>query len=283
MVRKSILVLMILLVTAGLTACYKDAGENVQPTSNRVDLSDIQPTTSIPPTPIPSLTPTVELVETATRTLVPTITPFDAIEDAPPTETPAPTDVPAGEAPTATVALIPPSFTPVNTVAEPLIATPGISDIQSSPTRQPTVDPGMLPTPTAIPAEENKCIHTVQSGDTLYSIAQANAVLLTDLVAANPDLLGGSSATPLQIGWELRIPGCEMATEIPPESTTAPETGTPGPTAVPGTTITHVVQPGEYLYAIARQYGVDPQAIIAANNLTNPDRLSPGDVLIIPQ
>ena len=32
----------------GLSACYRDAGENVQPTSNRVELNDM-PTTPPPP------------------------------------------------------------------------------------------------------------------------------------------------------------------------------------------------------------------------------------------
>ena len=52
--------------------------------------------------------------------------------------------------------------------------------------------------------------------------------------------------------------------------------------AAPGEKTTHVVQSGETVYSIARQYGVSPQAIIDANNLANPDLLSVGDTLIIP-
>lgn len=52
------------------------------------------------------------------------------------------------------------------------------------------------------------------------------------------------------------------------------------PTAVP--TQTHTVQPGETLTAIARQYGVTLQAIIEANEISNPDRVAAGTVLTIP-
>ncbi|GAP62946.1 hypothetical protein ARMA_1369 [Ardenticatena maritima] len=42
------------------------------------------------------------------------------------------------------------------------------------------------------------------------------------------------------------------------------------------------MQEGEWLYAIARTYGVSPDAIIAANNLQPPYTVYPGQKLIIP-
>lgn len=53
------------------------------------------------------------------------------------------------------------------------------------------------------------------------------------------------------------------------------------PTSVP--TVTHVVQRGETLYAIARQYGTTVEAIVQANNITNPNRVNAGTSLLIPQ
>lgn len=47
--------------------------------------------------------------------------------------------------------------------------------------------------------------------------------------------------------------------------------------------IEHVVQPGETLSAIAQAYGVSTRAIISANKLKNPNRLSVGQKLFIPQ
>jgi len=53
------------------------------------------------------------------------------------------------------------------------------------------------------------------------------------------------------------------------------------PTSVP--TVTHVVQRGETLHAIARQYGTTVDAIVQANNITNPNRVNAGTSLLIPQ
>ncbi|MFC1468127.1 LysM peptidoglycan-binding domain-containing protein [Verrucomicrobiota bacterium] len=47
--------------------------------------------------------------------------------------------------------------------------------------------------------------------------------------------------------------------------------------------IEHVVQPGETLSAIAKAYGVGTKAIISANKIKNPNRLSVGQKLFIPQ
>jgi LysM repeat protein len=45
----------------------------------------------------------------------------------------------------------------------------------------------------------------------------------------------------------------------------------------------HVVQPGETLSAISQAYGVNINIIIKANNLKNPDSLSVGKKLFIPE
>ncbi len=46
--------------------------------------------------------------------------------------------------------------------------------------------------------------------------------------------------------------------------------------------ITYTVQPGDTIYKIARNFGVSPSAIIAANDLSNPGLIRPGQVLTIP-
>ncbi len=58
-----------------------------------------------------------------------------------------------------------------------------------------------------------------------------------------------------------------------------------GDTSGGGTTsnpTTHTVQAGDTLYSIALKYGLTIQELAAANNITNPDSLSVGDVLTIP-
>jgi LysM repeat protein len=42
------------------------------------------------------------------------------------------------------------------------------------------------------------------------------------------------------------------------------------------------VQPGDTLYDIAIRYGTTIPALVAANNISNPNNISVGSVLIIP-
>jgi LysM repeat protein len=60
-----------------------------------------------------------------------------------------------------------------------------------------------------------------------------------------------------------------------------PRPATPAPTANP-TPRTYVVRPGDSLSSIAAAFGVSVQQLTAANQLTNPNQLSIGQVLIIP-
>lgn len=64
-------------------------------------------------------------------------------------------------------------------------------------------------------------------------------------------------------------------------STNQPQFGTGGPVIVTRP-FQYIVQPGEYLELLALRYGTSVQAIAQANNLSNPSRIFPGQVLIIP-
>lgn len=71
----------------------------------------------------------------------------------------------------------------------------------------------------------------------------------------------------------------ETPTSVLPQLTPAPE---PPPAPPPAEGVEHVVAWGETIHAIAARYGVSAEDIAAANNLTNPDLIRAGDVLIIP-
>ncbi len=109
--------------------------------------------------------------------------------------------------------------------------------------------------------------YTVQEGDFIATIAEAFGVDPEAIVELN----GLGSPSEVTVGMVLKIP---------------PSTGqaaTPEPTSVAGGGGTiHVVQPGEWIWQIARNYGVDPNAIIDANDLANPSLVYPGQELIIP-
>lgn len=82
-------------------------------------------------------------------------------------------------------------------------------------------------------------------------------------------------ATPLP---DLAYPGTD-GTQPTPD----PNAPVDQPTAVPaGQPTTHTVQEGETIDSISQQYGVSPEEIAAANNLTTPSALVAGQVLVIP-
>jgi len=130
--------------------------------------------------------------------------------------------------------------------------------------------------PTATPLGQ-EIEYTVQPGDWIFKIAREFNVDPQDIIDLNNLTNPGS----LTVGTVLKIPVAGASIEPTvvgtAVATTAATTGTPSS----GTTI-HIVQPGEWIWQIARLYGVDPQAIIDANNLTSPANISPGDELIIP-
>lgn len=104
-------------------------------------------------------------------------------------------------------------------------------------------------------------IYVVSAGDNLSSIAAQFNVSWQEIAAAN------SIAAPYTIyrGQRLVIPGVSP---------------TPAPTA---TVRKHVVRAGETLLGIALQYNTTTQAIMQANNITNPNLLRVGQELVIPE
>lgn len=101
--------------------------------------------------------------------------------------------------------------------------------------------------------EEN--VYVVQSGDTLYSIAQQYGVTINDIMELN-----NLTTSVLNIGQQLKIPSYET-----------PDSG-----------INYVVKKGDNLYSIAQKYNTTVNEIKSLNNLTS-NLLSVGQTLKIPQ
>ena len=106
--------------------------------------------------------------------------------------------------------------------------------------------------------------HTVVSGDTFESIANAYGMTVTDLLNENPQLL--------KVGDQLTVWG---TSSVPDNSGGGTTTTTPQ--------IKHTVVSGETLYGIAVKYGTTVDAIVKANNIVNPNLIDVGQVLIIPR
>lgn len=154
-----------------------------------------------------------------------------------------------------------------NTTTEAIVALNAMTDPDALVVGQQLKIPGTAPAGTGTTTTTgNTSVYVVQGGDTLAAIARRFGTTVTELVQlnnlANPDSLA--------IGQQLKVPATGGGTTAP----------TPGATS--GQQRTHVVASGDTLLSIARSYGVTVQAIQAANNIVDPDRIYPGQVLVIP-
>lgn len=95
--------------------------------------------------------------------------------------------------------------------------------------------------------------HTVQRGENLFRIGLAYGLTTTQLQAMN----GLANPNRIYAGQSLCV-------------------------RIQHTPRTHVVQPGDWLAKIARQYGVSASVLARVNNLWNWNYIYPGQVLVIP-
>ncbi|HYH03420.1 MAG TPA: SafA/ExsA family spore coat assembly protein, partial [Bacillota bacterium] len=139
--------------------------------------------------------------------------------------------------------------------ANPQIANPNV------------IFPGqMICIPTGGPSPGPDCsggrIYRVVAGDTMYAIANRNGITLDALIRANPQISNPNVIFP---GQEICIP----------------TGGGPGVSCPSGTLYT--VMPGDTMFAIAQRNNLTLSALIAANpQITDPDRINPGQVICIP-
>ncbi|WP_184717888.1 LysM domain-containing protein [Caulobacter sp.] len=96
--------------------------------------------------------------------------------------------------------------------------------------------------------------HIVKSGETLSGIAAERGVSLNSLLAANPQIVNPNLIRPGQ------------AVNVPPREGDS----------------SYVIKPGDTLSAIGAKLGVSWQAIAQANNLRDPNLISPNQELVIP-
>jgi len=102
-------------------------------------------------------------------------------------------------------------------------------------------------------------LHTVEKGQTLYSISQSYGVSQTEIVDENPSVKDG-----LSIGEILRIPVDRMQkSESRKEKRRRRHQTREKQHALPPSAdfFFHPVKPQETVYSISRQYGVDVQTI----------------------
>lgn len=145
-----------------------------------------------------------------------------------------------------------------------------------SPTPSPTVEP-------TLPSPGDRCTYTVESGDSLFAIALQYDTTVTEILAQNPTL-EDENIFPGEILW---IPDCDPSLTEAEMTATAIVTSTSQPTPTPPLQARvanrHTVVAGDNLFQISLRYGVSMEAIIELNQLDNPDALSIGQELLIPE
>jgi lysozyme len=112
--------------------------------------------------------------------------------------------------------------------------------------------------------------HVVTAGDSFETIANKYGITVRELVSANPQLL--------KIGDKLTIP---VGIAIPQESGNGSGLIS-GEGGVTPSGKTYTVQRGDTLSLIAIRFGTTVAALAAANNITNPNAIQVGQVLVIP-
>ena len=129
--------------------------------------------------------------------------------------------------------------------------------------------------------------YTVQRGDTLSGIAAATGTTVQAIMETN----GLSNPNVIYVGQTLCIPGQAAAVPYvepaPADAPAAPVVMAPQPTASEATATTasgstYRVQRGDTLSAIAAQNGTTVEALTQANNLSNPNNIYVGQILVLP-
>ncbi|MGE3269016.1 MAG: serine hydrolase [Chloroflexota bacterium] len=121
--------------------------------------------------------------------------------------------------------------------------------------------------------------HVVKPGETLGGIAAQYGLTVDQLVTLN------SIQDPNRVveGQVLKLPAAQPAapqTAAGQPAAPAPAAAQPAaPAPVAGE---YIVQPGDTLSAIAKTVGISMRALLEANELTDPDRLTAGQKLVVP-
>jgi LysM repeat protein len=296
------MLLIIVFVSAG---CYRQIGDEIQPTLVSQGLPTSTNTPQPTATDTPTMMPTLSVEETEE------LVSADAL------------DVVIADASTSTPTFQPTAVAQNNQPSDPFVLTATVLvqeitqtaefsitqtaqalGIGTTPTPIPTFTPNVIVTqPFATQTPGNTfvggtCVHEVQAGENLFRLSLRYGVSISDLASAS----GITNIQLITIGQRITIPGCGTTGVLPPPTsiptTTAfnaasvPVGATPAPgfNAQAGTTTTtntgisrtHIVQQYETLFEISLQYGIAMQSIANANGISNPSMIIIGQELLIP-
>lgn len=113
--------------------------------------------------------------------------------------------------------------------------------------------------------------HTVERGDTLFSLAKRYNTSVEVLMQLN-----GLASSALQVGRVLRLPQSTAST-----TPAAPQVVAAAALPTPQAPQKYTVQRGDTLFSLARRFSLSVQALMQANRLSS-ENLSVGQILTIP-
>jgi LysM repeat protein len=153
--------------------------------------------------------------------------------------------------------------TPTASATSTITPTPTVATATGTEAETATITPSPGPSPTA-----TQTVYTVESGDTLFSIAAKFKANVCILMAVNNIV----DPSVLAVGQKLVIPSPD--TQLP--------TSTALPTGLPrGARLNYVVQCGDTLESIAAKFNSTGDDIAKLNNIKNPLSIQIGQTLIV--
>ena len=159
----------------------------------------------------------------------------------------------------------------------PVPPMPPSADVMAAPALQPVAFPAILPPVEPAPlktsvAAEN--VYVVKSGDSLSKIAAAHGVKAAELKEHNQI----ADVNKIRIGQKLILPDYAKASKSQPAEKSAAK-------AAPKASVSgdaYVVKPGDSLSKIAAAHGVKTKDLMAANGITDANKIRAGQKLAIP-
>lgn len=176
-----------------------------------------------------------------------------------------------------------PEGAPIGSAKQDLIKPPAPPAVIQAPVTQ-------QPEPAAAPSEqpETEAItYVLRPGDNLTHIARAHGTSVEAILAAN----GISNANRIYAGQALVIPSGDGAVDADVPAQDEPvadvQPGAPSADVQPGAASedqpsTYTVARGDSAIGIARQFGISTDDLLAANGISNPNRVYVGQVLTVP-
>ena len=168
-----------------------------------------------------------------------------------------------------TPAMVEPAPAPILPPSAAVLPPPVVAQPMAFPAIQPPMEPA--PVKASVAAEN---VYVVKTGDSLSKIAAAHGVSGRELAELNQI----TDANKIRIGQKLILPDHSKPSQSQPSAKSA----SAAPAAKAGSGASYVVKAGDALSKIAAAHGVKTKDLMAANQITDANKIRVGQKLVIP-